>query len=249
MIISNEMQNRLRRNNGVVLIAGRPGIGRRAYMVELINEIENGKLYEIAIILLNHIDYYGSTTYGVLESDERGNLCIATDEILHSESEWQRIIKKYPLMNTIYDDSITYGKFHFEKIVEFLSTKKHIKYIFIDDLHRMHFDSLEEANLSMHLRFLIYLSKKYSVSIVTYCSAHRRLEERENKRPGICDLDIDYDLLSQLDGVILLYRDSYYFKDASLLDPDTLSLEVQEVLPNSVTVKTINYKNYPSSDD
>lgn len=250
MIISNEMQNRLRKNNGVVLISGRPGMGDREYMVELMLEIENGNQSEITIMLLNYTDYYGFTTYGILDSDENDELCIANDEIELRESEWQRILKRHPLMNMIYDDNLTHCKFHFEKIVEFLSKKKHIKYIFVDDLWRVPFDSFNEAdNLSSRLRFLIYLANKYSVSIITNCTANRRLEERENKRPGICDVDIDYDLLSRLDGIILLYRDSYYCKDASLLDPDTLSLEVQEILPKNVTVKTINYENYPGSDD
>ena len=250
MVISEDLAKHINEKNGVVLIAGRPGIGKTTFLMESMNELTDGRMEEIAATLLDPVNYYGYTSYGAIgEKSSGGSMMIVEGERRYVRSIWQHYAQIYPQMEVVFDDKFSplynENSSYFEMIIEYLANLKRIKYILIDQLARVPYEGVEnsmcakkEKFLSSCLSFLVNLAAKYDVTIIVEHNANRNLEQRKNKRPGIADLALYPEVLSGVNSIIILYRESYYYKKTDYLD-----LEIQEIRLRKIWMKklTTNY--------
>ncbi len=67
-------------------------------------------------------------------------------------------------------------------------------------------------------RSLKLIALELNVPIIVLSQLSRPLEEREDKRPLLCDFRANGSLIQNSDKVIFLYRENYYNQDCELND-------------------------------
>lgn len=81
-------------------------------------------------------------------------------------------------------------------------------------------NSLEQINYIS--RTLKLMTLELNIPIIVLSQVYRRVEQRENKRPILRDLDVTGSLVQDSDKVIFLYRESYYNKGYGLNDMELI---------------------------
>ena len=129
-----------------------------------------------------------------------------------------------------------------------MAVNKKIKYILIDGLRGVPSEMdksgrywEDERYLSSCLDHLQKLAKYLDVVFIVEHSPNRNIEKRKNKRPNITDLRLDLDLLSKVNSIIMLYRDSYYGISHGN-DNNKLDLEIQVIKTGKIELDRINPK-------
>jgi replicative DNA helicase len=228
MVISADLLKHIKENKGVVLVAGRPGVGKSTFIMEMVRDLTSENLSDVAAILLYYTNYYGYTQYCIFddEMDVRKGKCSCMPSI------WQNFLQSNPQIEIVYDESLPNSQYVFERVIKYLSATKGIKYILIDGLRDVPAKMEKPVKywwngsyLSSCLSYLNELAERYDITIIVEHAPDRDLEQRNNKRPGIADLMLKTEVLSDVNSVIMLYRESYYNHDLS----DNIDLEVQEI--------------------
>ncbi len=81
-------------------------------------------------------------------------------------------------------------------------------------------DSLEQMDYIS--RTLKLMTLELNIPIIVLSQVYRRIEQRDDKRPVLRDLDVTGSLVQDSDKVIFLYRESYYNKEHGLNDMELI---------------------------
>lgn len=116
----------------------------------------------------------------------------------------------------IVDDATT----TIEQIKSKCESTNHLSLVVIDYLQLIpsSCNDTSKNEIDYISRTLKTLTLELNVSIIVLSQLGRQVENRENKRPILRDLDIMGSLVQDSDKVIFLYRESYYNKDYKVND-------------------------------
>ncbi len=199
-----------------IVIAGRPGMGKTAFMLTMARNIvvDNNvpvvifSLEMSSIQLINRL--ISSETGFSSQKLRRGQL---------SNSEWEILYKKVRSLEEaplFIDDTPSISVFDLRAKCRRLVSKRRVGLIFIDYLQLMTVGSgnktfNREQEISIISRSLKALSKELDVPIIALSQLSRAVESRGgNKRPLLSDLRESGAIEQDADIVTFIYRPEYY---------------------------------------
>lgn len=191
-------------------IAGRPGMGKTAVMVNsIINNAKNG------IKSLTFQYEMGKESFSerlfALESKVDLNkirMGAVVDQDVEELQRGVRVVGALPIyIDYSTDTNLSYvintiRKFHY---------KEQIDVVYIDYIQLMiQRDEYAVQELGRLSRGLKLLAQELDIPIVVLSQLHRGVEQRENKKPILSDLRQSGNLEEDADVVVMLYREKYY---------------------------------------
>ena len=201
----------------LILIAGRPGMGKSSFAVNIAEHAAFKNNETVAIFNLE------------MPKTQIVNRIMCSQAMVDSKKvksgdidseDWLRIGRA---MNTFYqaplyiDDSSTISVSEIRAKCRRLKQTKNLKLVVIDYLQLMQSSRRTESRqqeISDISRSLKILSKELDVPVVALSQLSRNVENRSDKRPMLADLRESGAIEQDADIVMFLYRDEYYNKES-----------------------------------
>lgn len=201
----------------LILIAGRPGMGKSSFAVNIaehaaINKNETVALFNLEMPkeqIVNRI----LCSQAMVDSNK-----MRTGEI--QGEDWERIgdvLNRVASAPLYIDDTATITVSQIRAKCRRLKQTKNLSLIVIDYLQLMQSGKRSESRqqeISEISRSLKILSKELDVPVIALSQLSRASESRSDKRPMLSDLRESGAIEQDADMVMFLYRDSYYNKEA-----------------------------------
>jgi len=204
-------------NSDLVIIAGRPAMGKTAFALSLAKNIAVDAGIPVAFFSLEMSNVQ-------LVNRLISNVCeISGKKILNGQldrEEWNRLDKNIPRMENVpmyIDDTPGMSIFELRTKARRLVREKGVKIIMIDYLQLMNangarFGSRQEE-VSTISRSLKGLAKELNIPILALSQLNRTVENREGlegKRPQLSDLRESGAIEQDADMVLFVHRPEYY---------------------------------------
>lgn len=203
-------------NSDLIIIAGRPSMGKTAFSLALAKNIATNFNIDIAFFSLEMTKqqlFYRLLSTETLIPHTR----LRSGRV--SKTEWLTINEAIETLSSlpIYIDdtaNISVSEMHFKiKKLQQGHTNNDLGLVFIDYLQLI--EELEKNDnrvqeLSKITRSLKKLARELNVPIIVLSQLSRNVEMRTNKRPILSDLRESGSIEQDADVVIMLYRDDYY---------------------------------------
>lgn len=215
-------------NSDLIIIAGRPSMGKTAFALALAKNIAANFNMGIAFFSLE------------MTREQLFYRLLSTETLIPhtklrsgrvSKTEWVAINEAIETLSTlpIYIDdtaNISVSEMHF-KIKKLQQGQIHspLGLVFVDYLQLI--EELEKNDnrvqeLSKITRGLKKLARELNVPIIVLSQLSRNVEMRTNKRPMLSDLRESGSIEQDADVVIMLYRDDYY--NTNTLEKDLIEI-------------------------
>lgn len=200
------------KNNELIFVAGRPGMGKSALVNALITNIslkQNKKVllfnleFHASIVLKRLISFNSNIEYNKIH---RGKL---NNEELIKFNKSSMLINNAPL---IIDDTkgINISEIR-QKIENLLRENTDLELIIIDYIQLVSFLNRENVDIINKIVGLKNIAIEFKIPILITSQLNLTCEEREgDKRPDFSDIDCYDDIEKYLDHVYFLYRPEYY---------------------------------------
>ena len=203
-------------NGQLIIIAGRPGMGKTAFALNIAENIAINKQLPVAIFSLEMtekqlVTRLISSKSGICANDiMRGTINYTESNRLQETLE---ILKDAPI-NIIESSGINALDVR-SKARRFKNKMGNLSLIVIDYVqimssvtnNRNYNNAQEIAEISRSLKSL---ALELNVPIILLSQLNREVENRQDKRPNIADLRASGALEQDADVILLLYRDNYY---------------------------------------
>lgn len=204
------------RNDDLIIVGGRPGMGKSAFVLSLmLNMGINGDasaLYSLEMSKESLTERLLCQASGVAMQD--------TILKMNMESNNDRLEKSIPALYKlpIYIDDRTRKYNKIEQSIRQAVKSHGVKSAFIDYLQLIPTSKDMGDNRNHQLgyvtRNLKSLAKELKIPIILLAQLNRGLESRPNKRPMLSDLRDSGEIEQDADVVIFLYRDEVYNKES-----------------------------------
>ncbi len=201
----------------LLLVAGRPGMGKSSFAV---NIAEHVAIYEnIPVAIFNLEMPKKQIVNRILCSQARVNSAkIRTGDF--ETDDWLKLSEKLNLLANapLYiDDSamITVGEIRAK--CRRLKKSKKLGLIVVDYIQLIHSSGRAESRqteVSEITRSLKILAKELDIPVIALSQLSRATEGRSDKRPQLSDLRESGSIEQDADMVMFLYRDDYYNKES-----------------------------------
>lgn len=201
----------------LILIAGRPGMGKSSFAVNIAEYLAIHEGQTVAIFNLEMPK----------EQLVRRILCsqamVDSKKMLNGEfsgEDWQRICRILDKVDTspLYiDDSANVTVSEIRAKCRRLKQTKGLALIVIDYLQLMQSGGKVESRqqeVSEISRSLKILAKELDVPVIALSQLSRAVEQRKDKRPMLSDIRESGSIEQDCDIVMFLYRDDYYNEDS-----------------------------------
>lgn len=200
------------KNNELIFVAGRPGMGKSALVNALITNIslkQNKKvlLFDLeshtSRVLKRLISFNSNIEYNKIHSGKLNN------EELIKFNKSSMLINNAPL---IIDDTkgINISEIR-QKIENLLRENTDLELIIIDYIQLVSFLNRENVDIINKIVGLKNIAIEFKIPILITSQLNLTCEEREgDKRPDFSDIDCYDDIEKYLDHVYFLYRPEYY---------------------------------------
>jgi replicative DNA helicase len=200
------------KNNELIFIAGRPGMGKTTFVNAIISNIsikQNKKVLlfdsesHISLVLKKLISSNSNIEYYKIRG---GKL---NDEELIKFQKSSLLINNAPL---IIDDTprINISEIR-QKIENLLRENTDLELIIIDYIQMVSFLNRENIDIVNKIEGLKNIAIEFKIPILITSQLNLTCEEREgDKRPNFSDIDCYDDIEKYLDHVYFLYRPEYY---------------------------------------
>lgn len=202
-------------NSDLIIIAGRPSMGKTAFSLTLAKNIAtkfSNKIVFFSLEMTKQQLFYRLLSTETLISQTK----LRSGRI--SREEWVQINNAITTLSNLslyIDDTpnITVSEMHF-KIKRLKQEKEQpLGAVFIDYLQLL--EDIEKKDnrvqeLSKITRSLKKLARELNVPIIVMSQLSRNVETRINKRPMLSDLRESGSIEQDADIVMMLYRDEYY---------------------------------------
>ena len=198
----------------LVIVAGRPGMGKTAFVVSIARNaaIDFGKA--VALFSLEMSSVQLVTRLISSESE------IASEKIRKGdlqEFEWEQLrVKTERLAEApiFIDDTPSLSIFDFKAKARRLKSQHNIELIIVDYLQLMKGDDKNignrEQEISYISRSLKALAKELDIPVIALAQLSRNAERREGHRPQLSDLRESGSIEQDADMVGFIYRAEYY---------------------------------------
>ncbi len=204
-------------NSDLIIVAGRPAMGKTAFMLNMARNIAVKENLPVAIFNLEMSKEQLATrmlsTESGVESEKlrNGNL---------EDSDWTQIAEGMSALSgapIYFDDSSDISIQSIRSKCRKLKMEKDIKVVFVDYLQLMQgkvgkSDSRtnEVADISRSLKVM---ARELNIPVIVGSQVNRELEKRNDKRPMMSDLRESGSIEQDADIVMFLYRDEVYNKE------------------------------------
>jgi replicative DNA helicase len=201
-------------NSDLIILAGRPGMGKTAFVLTIARNaaVDYKKPVAIFSLEMSSIQLVTRLISGEtsLESDKlkTGNL---------REDEWQQLNSKIqPLADApiFIDDTPALSIFDLKAKARRLKKHHDISMIIIDYLQLMRGEDRNNGNREQEISFisrsLKELAKELDIPVIALAQLSREVEKRNNKMPILSDLRESGSLEQDADMVGFIYRPEYY---------------------------------------
>lgn len=209
-----------------ILIAGRPGMGKSSFAVNIAEYVSVNEGKTVAVFNLEMPK----------ESLMKRILCsqalIDSSKILTGKFEGEdwarmgRVLDKIAAAPLYIDDSSTITVSEIKAKCHRLKQTKGLSMIVIDYLQLMQGSGRTESRqqeIADISRSLKIMAKELDVPVIALSQLSRAVESRQDKRPMLADIRESGSIEQDTDMVMFLYRDEYY-------NPDTEDKNMAEVL-------------------
>ncbi|MBE7056461.1 MAG: replicative DNA helicase [Ruminococcaceae bacterium] len=205
-------------NSDLVIVAGRPAMGKTAFMLNMARNIAVKERQPVAIFNLEMSKEQLATrmlsTESGVESEKlrNGNL---------GDSDWTQIAEGMSVLSNApiyFDDSSDISVQSIRSKCRKLKMEKDIKVVFIDYLQLMtnnggrHNDSRANEVSDMS-RALKVMARELNIPVIVGSQVSRGVESRQDKRPMMSDLRESGAIEQDADIIMFLYRDEVYNKE------------------------------------
>jgi replicative DNA helicase len=212
-------------NSDLVILAGRPAMGKTALMLHHAKSAAQSKV-PVAIYSLEMADEQLVDRFIIGESGinpdnyKKGSM---------HDDEWMKIekgLKEIESLPIIIDQTPRITTHYIRSSARRLHKKGLCKMIMIDYLQLISWSNPKDTpanNIALITRELKLLAKELDVPIILLSQLNREVEKRPNKRPQLSDLKDSGSIEQDADMVLFAYRPAYY----GLKGPDGADLSNQ----------------------
>lgn len=209
-----------------ILIAGRPGMGKSSFAVNIAENVAINDGGTVAIFNLE------MPKEAILKRILCSQALVDSSKILTGKFEgedWARIgrnLDKIALAPLYIDDSSTVTVSEIRAKCHRLKQTKGLSLVVIDYLQLMQGSGRSDSRqqeISEISRSLKVMAKELEVPVIALSQLSRAVEGRQDKRPMLSDIRESGSIEQDADMVMFLYRDEYY-------NPDTEDKNTAEVL-------------------
>lgn len=211
----------------LIIIAGRPSMGKTAFMVDATLNISKTKpviIFSLEMCAKVLIERMLANASKISFSRLKSNL------LVDSEQQYLKTAEMLLLKRDIYiDESSLITPLHIHKIVKEITNKIDVGCVFVDYLQLMNLHKVvtnRNEEISVITRHLKAMAKGFNIPFVALCQLNRAVEYRGNNRPRLSDLRDSGAIEQDADIVILLHRPSYYSMIHSSSSTDTGQAEM-----------------------
>ena len=196
------------------VIAGRPSMGKTAFMLQAARNIAHGKkragIFECEMSRIALWARMACPMVGVSWKDVIGGKII-TEQKERLKAESRKLADLYRDYLYIDDNSYQTVDTIWEKVI-----KNELDIIFVDHLGLLkdRQDMKEVKRLGYISAELKSLAKKLDIAVVYLAQLNRGTEMRDKKRPQLADLRDSGEIEQNADTVLMMYRDEYYTEGA-----------------------------------
>ena len=199
-------------NADLTIVAGRPGMGKTAFMIQQIIDVaKQGKSCAVFSLEMSSEQIAGRIVNNFTD--------IPNYSILRkgmSVDEWKTFHYYKDNLSSLpihIDDTPAITINNLRLKARMLRLRYNIDIIFVDYLQLMSADSKfnnREQEISTISRSLKALAKELNIPVIALSQLSRKVEERIDKRPLLSDLRDSGSIEQDADEVIFLYRPEYY---------------------------------------
>ncbi len=209
-----------------ILIAGRPGMGKSSFAVNIAEHVAINDGKTVAVFNLE------MPKESVLKRILCSQALIDSNKILTGRFEGEdwarlgRVLDKIAAAPLYIDDSSTVTVSEIRAKCHRLKQTKGLSMIVIDYLQLMQGSGRTESRqqeIADISRSLKIMAKELDVPVIALSQLSRAVESRQDKRPMLADIRESGSIEQDTDIVMFLYRDEYY-------NPDTEDKNMAEVL-------------------
>ncbi len=205
------------RKSDLIIIAGRPGMGKTAFALTLalgvaknlqkdesvgIFSLEMSKEQLCSRLLSIESGISSSNISNCDLSDEQFNVLLSTSEELNNVS-------------IFIDDSAALSISAIRSRARRIARKENIKFLIIDYLQLLYADGKNDnrvLEISKITQGLKQIAKELNIPVIALSQLSRSVESRTNNRPILSDLRESGSIEQDADIVMFLYREEYYLK-------------------------------------
>lgn len=222
------------------IIAGRPGMGKTAFLISIAKEIALQNI-PVAVFSLEMssaqitkriLSQFTSLPYGIIDNPES-----LSEYELQQIKGVNEILQELPLY---IDDTPAINIWQLQSKATDYKQRNGVKLIIIDYLQLMSGTSAKgnkrETEISEISRGLKLIAKRLNIPVIALSQLNRGVELRPDKRPKLADLRESGAIEQDADVVGLLYRPSYY----GITDIDDVPLEDIENYAELIIAKNRN---------
>ncbi|SDE00634.1 replicative DNA helicase [Riemerella columbipharyngis] len=193
------------------IVAGRPGMGKTAFMVQ---EIIDAVAQDIPVGVFSlEMSAEQIATRIVTNATEIPNSSLLRKGLSDAEKERFYDFKPYlQSLNIQIDDSSSITIQNLRLKAKMMKLQYGIGILFVDYLQLISYESAKnrEQEISKISRSLKALAKELDIPVIALSQLSRQVEQRPDKRPKLSDLRDSGSIEQDADEVIFLYRPEYY---------------------------------------
>jgi len=210
------------KNKELIIIAGRPGMGKTALALQLaknISEFNNSVgFFSLEMSDESLARRYLSNVSGKSNVELLNGKC-SIDQLLSTS---EQLLK----LGIYIDDTSNISIIELRAKVRKLIMQHHIKAIIVDYLQLMKGEGQSrEQEVSSISRGLKAIAKDMDIVVIALSQINRESEARKDKRPQLSDLRESGAIEQDADMVFLLYRPAYYKIESVVSDGNNLNTE------------------------
>lgn len=198
-------------NSDLTIVAGRPGMGKTAFMVQQIVDISS-QGFAVGVFSLEMSAE--QITGRVLTNFTNIKNSSILRKGLNSEEIQQYLSAKEDLISLPIhiDDTPSISIQNIRTKAKMMKLKHKIKILFVDYLQLITHEQAKnrEQEISKISQGLKSIAKELNIPVIALSQLSREVEKRPNKRPQLSDLRDSGSIEQDADEVIFLYRPEYY---------------------------------------
>lgn len=198
-------------NSDLVVVAGRPGMGKTAFIVQQMVDIARQNM-PVGVFSLE-MSAEQITARVVTNFTHIRNSSILRKGLNHDElRQYWNCKDDLIKMNIYIDDTPALSIQDIRLKAKMMKMRYDIKILFVDYLQLATYEKAKnrEQEIATISRGLKNIAKELDIPVIALSQLSRQVESRPNKRPQLSDLRDSGEIEQSADEVIFLYRPEYY---------------------------------------
>lgn len=187
----------------LIVIAGRPAMGKSILIQNIAQHVSNSKDVSIGYFSENKKPHLINKMVSAQKALSESDIGYTRDEISQ--------------LNITIDDTLQLTMEEFDKSITEMVSSGHIRLLLIDSIDNIYIKKVSpDEKMEKIIQYLKKLSQKLQIPVIISVGLNHDVEHREDKRPRLTDL-VNYRVVERLaDSIAYLYRDEVYDEHSRL---------------------------------